>query len=153
MYRRNEKENASCVICDNKYYLCIACERNKSNWKPWKIITDTENCFKIYDVLNKYNFNKISKEEAKEKLGTFDLSGLSTFKESVKKQIEEILEMTNNVETVESIETTVVDIVEKTPVEEVIIETNETAEEIIEENNIEVVEKKFRKRTSKKNEE
>lgn len=132
MSRKNDKENASCIICGNKYYLCIACERNKTTWKPWKIITDTEKCFKIYDILNKYNFNKISKEEAKEKLNSLNLGDLNIFKDSVREQIEEINGTTNSVKTIEIAETVVSDNIEET---------------------VEGAEKKFRKRASKKTEE
>lgn len=172
MSRKNEKENASCIICGNKYFLCIACERNKADWKPWKIITDTEKCFKIYDILNKYNFKKISKEEAKEKLSLLNLDNLDIFKDSVKKQIEKINETTNKEKTVEVVEK-VLDVAEETKVDvavEEVVETVETVEtseivkpvevtetvestETVKEDNIETVSKKFRKRSSKKVEE
>ena len=86
-----KEENSTCIICGKKYHLCIACERSKTNWQQWKVIADTENCYKIYKVLNDYNFNKISKEEARSLLGELDLKEVDSFKENVKKQIKDIM--------------------------------------------------------------
>lgn len=86
-----KEENSTCIICGKKYHLCIACERSKTNWQQWKVIADTENCYKIYKVLNDYNFNKISKEEARSLLGKLDLKEVDSFKENVKKQIKDIM--------------------------------------------------------------
>ena len=87
----NKKNNAVCIICGKEYHLCIACERNKGNWKSWRTITDTENCYKIYKVLNDYSFNKISKNEAKALLENLDLKNLNSFKEKIKEKIKEIM--------------------------------------------------------------
>ena len=87
----NKKDNATCIICGKGYHLCIACERNKGDWKSWRTITDTENCYKIYKVLNDYNFNKISKNEAINLLEELDLNSLDTFKENIKEKIKEIM--------------------------------------------------------------
>lgn len=92
----NSEKNATCIICGKKYHLCIACERNKSNWKFWKVLTDTENCYKVYQVVNDYNFNKISKDEARVLLEALDLSELETYKDSVKKTIKDILKTKRN---------------------------------------------------------
>ena len=84
-------KNSTCIICGQKYHLCIACERTKATWKQWKIITDSENCYEIYNIVNDYNFNKISKDEAKTLLEECDLTGLETFRENVKNTINEII--------------------------------------------------------------
>lgn len=83
-------KNATCIVCGKEYHLCISCERNKATWKKWKMITDSENCYEIYNILNDYNFNKISKEEARNLLKELDLTEAETFKAEVKKMIEEI---------------------------------------------------------------
>ena len=88
---KKKEENATCIVCGKKYHLCIACERSKSSWKTWKSITDTENCYKIYQILTDYNFDKISKDEARSLLEELDLSEIDSFKESVKKQIKDIM--------------------------------------------------------------
>lgn len=104
------KPNTTCAVCGKGYYLCIACERNKSNWKPWKVIVDDENCYNIYDIVSKYIANNITKYEAKELLNTTDLSDLDNFKDLMKNKIKEILDLEtvttaeiteNNIENVE----------------------------------------------------
>ena len=96
----NKKEaNSTCVICGQKYHLCVACERKKASWKPWKMFVDKENCYNIYKVLNDYSFNKITKDEARELLSKFDLSDLNSFKENVKEKINDILRVEKTVKT------------------------------------------------------
>ena len=88
----NKKEaNSTCIICGKKYHLCVACERKKSNWKPWRRFVDKESCYNIYKVLNDYKFEKITKDEAKELLLNLDLSELDTFKENIKEKINNIM--------------------------------------------------------------
>ena len=121
---KKQNENATCIICGEKYHLCIACERNKGTWKPWKMITDSENCYGIYQVVNDYNFKKITKEEARIQLGKLDLSKSYTFKDNVKKVISEIMKKKKKVEKpVEIVET--VEIVEADTVKVEAVETVE----------------------------
>ena len=126
--QKKVEENAVCIICGKPYHLCIACERTKSTWEQWKIIADTENCYKIYNVINDYRFNKISKDEARNLLKELDLNELDTFKESTKKVIKEILATKKGYKPIKTKE-----IIEevKEITEEVKVEGN-TTEEIIE---------------------
>lgn len=117
-----KEENATCIVCGKKYHLCIACERSKATWKSWKMITDTENCYEIYKVLNDYKFNKISKEEARSLLEKLDLKGVDTFKESVKNTIKEIMKRKRISRTEKEKEVTEV--------------VTETKEDVLEENSI-----------------
>lgn len=133
------EENATCIVCGKKYHLCIACERSKATWKPWKMITDTENCYEIYKVLNDYNFNKISKEEAKILLEQLDLKNVNTYKEKVKNTIKEIMKRKRNSKIEEKIEE-----IEK--VEEVKIKEN-----VLEENNIIIEDRKLEEEQSSEN--
>lgn len=88
----NKKEaNSTCIICGQKYHLCVACERKHANWKPWRMFVDKENCYSIYKILNDYKFGKITKTEAKSLLATVDLSQLDSFKENIKNNIKEIM--------------------------------------------------------------
>jgi hypothetical protein len=89
-------ENAICVVCGNKYHLCVACNRDKSNWKSWNIIADKEECYNIYNIVSKYVAKDITKSEAKELLNAFDLSNLENFKDVMKAKIKEILELRDN---------------------------------------------------------
>lgn len=86
-----EGANSTCAICGQKYHLCVACERKKATWKPWRMFVDKENCYNIYKILNDYNFKKITKDEARKLLLKLDLSGLDTFKESIKENINYIM--------------------------------------------------------------
>ena len=122
------EENATCIVCGKKYHLCIACERSKATWKPWKMIADTENCYEIYKVLNDYNFNKISKEEARNLLERLDLKNVDTFKENVKRKIKEIMKRKKTSKVEKTIE--VEDVVQEEKIEENITEEIiETVEE------------------------
>ena len=125
----NKKDNATCIICGKGYHLCIACERNKGNWKSWRTITDTENCYKIYKVLNDYNFNKISKNEAKALLEELDLNNLETFKENIKEKIKEIMKTKKQYSKNK-----------KAKLEEVNIENENIIEETTKENVVETIE-------------
>lgn len=102
MLKKENDKNATCIICGKEYHLCIACERTKSTWKHWKIIADNENCYKIYKIVNDYNFNKISKDEAKDLLKKCNLAELESFKDNVKNVIKEIMETKNVSKTVKT---------------------------------------------------
>lgn len=91
MSKKQNRNNATCIICGKEYHLCIGCDRTKTNWKSWKMITDTENCYNIYKVLNDYGYKKITKLEARKLLKELDLSEKDTFKESVRNKIDEIM--------------------------------------------------------------
>lgn len=122
------EENATCIVCGKKYHLCIACERSKATWKPWKMIADTENCYEIYKVLNDYNFNKISKEEARNLLEKLDLKNVDAFKENVKSKIKEIMKRKKTSKVEKTIE--VEDVIQEEKIEEDITEEIiETVEE------------------------
>lgn len=127
-------ENAICVVCGNKYHLCVACERDKSNWKSWNIIADKEECYNIYNIVSKYIAKDITKSEAKELLNAFDLSNLDNFKEVMKNKIKEILELRDN------------KIVKETIVEEFVSE--EVVEDKVDE--VKVVEERSTKKNFKK---
>lgn len=62
-----------CILCQKEYNYCPTC--NKDRNKPlWHKLYDSENCKNIFNALNDYNFNLISKEEAQAKLKCCDLS-------------------------------------------------------------------------------
>ena len=59
----NNTINNHCLICGKGYYVCHSC-REVRTFSPWRSITDTANCFKIYRVLSDYNGKCITKEQA-----------------------------------------------------------------------------------------
>lgn len=66
-------EMATCLICRKPYKVCLSC-KEKLKLKPWKTITDTEECWKIYFTLKQYNTGKITREQARENLNSIPFS-------------------------------------------------------------------------------
>ena len=64
-----KEANTNCILCGKPYHLCIICDSTKPDWKRWKTITDTENCYNIYVILNDYNFGVIPGNTALTGLG------------------------------------------------------------------------------------
>ena len=76
-----------CVMCSKEYEHCSNCG---SAPQLWKNIFCSENCRDIYDVLNKYDGNLISKEDGTKQLKKFDLKVVSKFNDRFKKLAEEL---------------------------------------------------------------
>lgn len=81
--------NAKCAICDKKYHLCKTCEDVKT-FSPWRTVTDTIDCYKIFLVLSEYTKTK-NKEQAKKELSTCNLKEKDTFAPHIKAAIDEIM--------------------------------------------------------------
>lgn len=81
--------NAKCAICDKKYHLCKTCEDVKT-FSPWRTVTDTIDCYKIFLVLSEYTKTK-NKVQAKKELSTCSLKEKDTFAPHIKTAINEIL--------------------------------------------------------------
>lgn len=81
--------NAKCAICDKKYHLCKTCEDVKT-FSPWRTVTDTIDCYKIFLVLSEYTKTK-NKVQAKKELSTCSLKEKDTFAPHIKTAIDEIL--------------------------------------------------------------
>ena len=62
-----------CIVCGNEYNYCRSCPKDAKK-ETWYALYDNENCKNISQALTDYNFNKITKEEAKELLSNCDLS-------------------------------------------------------------------------------
>lgn len=62
-----EKMNAKCSICGTPYHVCSTCKSTKT-LTPWRTITDTIDCYKIYNVVRQYTSKLIAKDKAKEML-------------------------------------------------------------------------------------
>lgn len=81
---------SNCVICEKEYEYCPRC--NKYEKEPaWKISFDSENCKNIYDACVGYRDGIITKEVAKKKLESCDLTVLESAKNVTKKSVEEIV--------------------------------------------------------------
>lgn len=62
-----ERTNATCAICGEKYYVCNTC-RSTKQLKPWRTITDSIECYKIYMIIHNYTNGLITKEKARKML-------------------------------------------------------------------------------------
>lgn len=84
------KINSYCAICGKGYHLCVSCKEHKE-LTPWKAITDTSEHYKIYQVLVGFNGGVYTKDEAKKKFESIDLSDIDELRDDVKKQIVDII--------------------------------------------------------------
>ena len=62
-----------CIVCGKEYSYCRACPKDARK-ETWYALYDNENCKNISQALTDYNFNRITKEDAKELLSKCDLS-------------------------------------------------------------------------------
>lgn len=85
-----EKNNSTCAICGKGYHLCMSC-KDKMKLTPWKVLTDTSEHYKIFQVVRGFCTGIYSKADAKKALQNVDLSDKDTFIEPVKKKIDEIM--------------------------------------------------------------
>lgn len=82
--------NAVCPICGKKYHVCDVCQKTQE-FTPWRKITDTINCYKIFMILNEYTNGHTDQKTTRHKLDHCDLSDLENFQPSIKKTIEKIM--------------------------------------------------------------
>lgn len=80
--------NATCSICGSKYHVCNTCKSVKT-LKPWRTITDTIDCYKIYMIIHDYTNKVITKEKACEMLNHCSIP--SNLQTHIQKTIDEII--------------------------------------------------------------
>ena len=86
------RTNRVCKICGKGYYFCPNCNENLANPKPsWYNSFDSENCRDIFTILVDNFLKKDTNEISQKKLSACDLSGIKTFDEDTRKQIEDII--------------------------------------------------------------
>lgn len=123
------ENNAVCSICGKAYHLCLACS-DAMKLHPWKTYTDTQECFKVFQVVRGFSTGVYTKDEAKEKLQNVDLKDVDTFRPHIKKIVKDILkEEKVVVETTEKIENTVV--ADVSEIAEIKVEETKIAEKVI----------------------
>lgn len=83
----SENLNATCAICGTKYHVCNTC-RNTKSFTPWRTVTDTIDCYKIYTTIHDYSTGHIDQETAKKQLASEKMP--DTFQDYVKAAIYEI---------------------------------------------------------------
>ena len=114
------ENNAVCSICGKAYHLCLSCS-DAIKLHPWKIYTDSQECFKVFQVVRGFSTGVYTKDETREKLQSVDLSNLESFRPHIKKIIKDVLKEDKAevvVESTEEIENTVVEDVVEVKVEE-----------------------------------
>ena len=79
-----EKNNATCSICGNEYYMCLSC-KDSIKATPWKVHTDTSEHYKVYQVIHGYSTGVYNKDEARNKFNNVDMSDLNSFRPHIKK--------------------------------------------------------------------
>lgn len=117
------ENNAVCSICGKAYHLCLSCS-DAMKLHPWKTYTDTQECFKVFQVVRGFSTGVYTKDEAKEKLQNVDLKDINSFRPHIKKIVKDILkEEKVVVKAAENIENTVVEDI--TEIEEIKVEETE----------------------------
>lgn len=81
--------NAKCSICGKGYHLCLSCSNTKT-FAPWRTITDTIECYKIFLIIRDYSNKYITKAEAKLQLDNYDLSELDSYEDNIRVIVNEI---------------------------------------------------------------
>ena len=99
----NKNNNVKCIICGKGYHVCRSC-KDKLAVAPYKLLTDTSEHYKVYQVVNAYRGKVYTKEEAREVLKNIDISDKDTYLDSVKKILDEILEVEKKTNKVEDID-------------------------------------------------
>lgn len=92
-----KNNNVKCVVCGKGYHLCMSC-RDKISMKPWKVLTDTPEHYKVHQVISGYRGGIYTKDEAKIALENIDIKDKNTYLDSVKKMLDEILKVEKPVE-------------------------------------------------------
>ena len=94
-----DNNNATCSICGNGYRKCLSC-KDTMNLQPWKEVTDTAECYKVFQVVRGYSIGLYTREEFKSKLKNIDLSNLENFREHIKVLIKDALKEDEVVENI-----------------------------------------------------
>lgn len=86
----SEKNNSKCVVCGKGYYLCMSC-KDKIKLRPYRVLTDTSEHYKIFQIIKAYNEGIYNKKDAQKALSNIDVSDKDTYVESVRKTLDKIL--------------------------------------------------------------
>ena len=121
------KNNKKCICCSEEYRYCGRCG-DYANYPTWMNIFHNENCKNIFNTTSAYLAGDITKEEAKIKFDTCDMSYKKNLKTEIIKVIDEVSkhEEKKNIEITVEVESTVSEpaenikpeVVEETVIEE-----------------------------------
>lgn len=96
-----ERNNAICSICGKGYHKCLSC-KSQMDSAPWKMYTDTSEHYKIFQVIHGFNTGVYTKDEARSRLQSIDLSDLNELRDNIKKAIKDIIKEDKKVQNVEA---------------------------------------------------
>lgn len=85
-----EKNNSTCSICGNGYYVCNSC-KDSVRLQPWKVHCCSADCYKVYQVVRGFSTGVYTKDEFKSKLNNIDLSNLNNYREHIKDLISDAI--------------------------------------------------------------
>ena len=85
-----KKPNCKCLACGKEYYFCLQCNQREPRPLPnWHLNFCDETCMTVFETVSSYCGGSITKDEAEEIIGTYDISE-KNFKENIKEKIKEI---------------------------------------------------------------
>lgn len=84
---KNNKSN-TCCVCGRAYQMCLSCK--SFSLTPWKLHTDTSEHYKVFQILRGFNLGVYTKEEARERLASVDMSDRETYLQRIKDQLDSI---------------------------------------------------------------
>ena len=143
--------NRQCICCGKEYYFCPVCNSSKRN-TGYSMNYDSEECKEVMMHLNGYTMKMCTRERLKEILDTYNITDFSKYKDSIRKQLEEIFPKTDKKEEAIMVSNATLPVEEiKTEVKEIVTEevTNAT-NEVKENDTAEVKPRKKRKSRNKK---
>lgn len=81
------KPNWNCIVCNKAYRVCRSCETTHS----YKWIACCPEHYAIRNIVLAYNDKKISKQEARKELASYDLSNYKSFRNEFVNLIDDIM--------------------------------------------------------------
>lgn len=134
----SEKNNSKCVVCGKDYYLCMSC-KDKIKLRPYRVLTDTSEHYKIFQIIKAYNEGIYNKKDAQKALSNIDVSDKDTYIESVRKTLDKILTDDKNTTKVEKSTNVEKETTEKVDYEKKSDTKSENTDESVETDNIQEV--------------
>lgn len=85
-----QKNNKKCITCGKEYRYCPTC-KGRDYSEAWRNIYCSKNCQEIFNVVTGYVNNKLSVEQAQERISKCDLSYKEKMKPNLVSRIDEIM--------------------------------------------------------------
>ena len=81
-------QKAKCIVCGKEYSVCRSCKDVKE-YRPWRTVCDTIECYKLFLVVSGYNNGQIVKNDARKQLAKikYDIDDLGDGMQKIIKDI------------------------------------------------------------------